>query len=53
MTILPKPFRNYEKRTNSFQKTINIMQQIYNLYKRIEELNEILKTRDTEQQENI
>jgi hypothetical protein len=28
-------------------------EQIYNLYKRIEELNEILKTRDTEQQKNI
>jgi len=27
--------------------------QIYNLYKRIEELNEILKTRDRKQQENI
>ena len=27
--------------------------QIYELYKRIDELNEILKTRDTEQQENI
>ena len=28
-------------------------EQIYELYKRIDELNEILKTRDTEQQENI
>ena len=27
--------------------------QIYELYKRIDELNEILKTRDTKQQENI
>ena len=27
--------------------------QIYGLYKRIEELNEILKTRDREQQKNI
>jgi len=27
--------------------------QIYELYKRIDELNEILKTRNTKQQENI
>jgi hypothetical protein len=27
--------------------------QIYELYKRIDELNEILKTRDTKQQKNI
>ena len=28
-------------------------EQIYNLYKRIEELNEILKERDRKQQQNI